>query len=219
MVVAGLWRGDEDVVTRRRRPVLVGTVVAGLVMALAGCNGSDPAADSTTTVDVAVPTPTAASAAAASATTTTPNPGMSADEIAVRNLIDQEAVEWAAALDPPDPNRPGLLALNTGDARTRIVAALTERQKKGQFSRREGGGPVPHKTDAVDFENADTAIVFECTIDDRVLRNSAGDVIDDSVESSIQRTTVVREADGAWRVARREVKNSVPTRNLCPHVR
>ena len=78
-------------------------LIAGLALALVACSGSAPAAGPTSTV--AEPAPVTTSQA--SAVTTTPKAGMSADEIAVRNLIDREAAEFAAALDPPDPPAPG----------------------------------------------------------------------------------------------------------------
>jgi hypothetical protein len=212
-----LLRQEEDHVVvggTRIRAVIAG--LAGLFVVVA-CNGAEPTAETSTTLPVTVPAPTTATTSLASAVTTIPKPGMTADEIAVRNVIDLEAAEFAAALDPPDPSRPTLLALNTGDAKARTIAAITSMRDKGEFSRRDGGGPVPHKTDSVVFENPNTAIVAECVIDDRVRRNSAGGVVDDSVVSSIQRTTVSRE-DGGWRINRRETKETVPTRNLCPHV-
>ena len=89
----------------------------------------------------------------------------------------------------------------------------------GEYSRREGGGPVPHRTDSVVFEGPNTAIAFECVIDDRIRRKTATDeVVNPTVTSSVRRTTVIREADGPWRISHRETKDSVPTRNLCPHV-
>jgi hypothetical protein len=201
------------------------TARLGLV-ALAGCLSmaaackSDDATPTTTAATVVEPTAVAPTTTLLGSTVTTkPKPGMNPDEIAVRNVIDMEAAEFAAALDPPDPNRPGLLALNTGAARAKRVEVITGFRDRGEYANRQAGGAVPHKTDIVDFENPNTAVAYVCFIDDAVTRKIGTDEVVDPTVSSVRfRTRVVREADGAWRISSREELQSLPTKNACPDV-
>jgi hypothetical protein len=144
---------------------------------------------------------------------------MSADEIAVRNVLDIENAEFSAALDPPDPSRPGVLALNTGAALVKRVEVISGLRDRGQYSRRDAGGPIPHKTDLIDFESPVAAVAYECYVDDRVTRKvGSNEVVDLTVTSVRFRTRLIREADGAWRISSREDLESYPTRNACPDV-
>jgi hypothetical protein len=191
-----------------------------LSMATATACKSDDATPTTTgatVVEATTAAPTTTSLA--STATTKPKPGMNPDEIAVRNVLDVEAAEFAAASDPPDPNRSGMLALNTGAARDKRVEVITGLRDRGEYSRRAGGGTVPHKTDGVDFENTNTAVAYECYVDDRVRRKIGTDeVVNATVTSTRLRTRVIREADGAWRISSRESLESLPTSNACPNV-
>jgi hypothetical protein len=112
-----------------------------------------------------------------------------------------------------------LLALNTGAALAKRVEVVTDSRNKGEYSRREGGGATPHKTNVVDFEGPNAAVAYVCFVDDRIARKIGTDEIVDAVVSSVrQRTRIIRESDGVWRISSRENLESYPTRNACPDV-
>jgi hypothetical protein len=205
------WGGSRTV-------ALIAVVGAALVGG--ACSGDPNATPSTETATTAVPAaepPAPTTTTAGSTVTTRPlRPDMSADEIAVRNVVDVFAVESTRAYEDPDPDHPGVNAVTTGDFKTVMRDGLAKYRAKGAYFRRDGGGVNPHRTEDVTFENPSMASVVECHIDDR-LEYKKGDpnVVNPQVESMHFQTKVYKEQDGQWRLGYRTLQGKVPGKNEC----
>ena len=194
---------------RRGRLAAMCVIAAGLTASMAaGCSSGEGEASGTTTAVASTPVATEAptttgaptTTAAVAPVTTAPKAGMTADEIAVRNVLDQYYAEVALGSNPPDPDRASLVNLLSGPFRGSVQELLRGARAKDQRAERRGGGPIRHRTESLDMRDINTAFAVECVIDDMVLYDSAGAVVDDEVTSYFTNTTVTRSSDGQWHV-------------------
>jgi hypothetical protein len=194
--------------------------VIGAAFVGGACSG-DPDATTPTETEAPPAPPTTAAAtittAVGSTVTTKPlRPDMSADEIAVRNVLDVYAAEEARVNAQPNPEDPVLNELVTGDFKESVRRGFLDDQAKQVYYRREGGGPNAHRTENVRFEAPDAAIAVECHIDDTfTYRQGEGAPIDSAVTSYRLETKVVRGEDGRWRLTFVTLTNKVPGKNEC----
>ena len=176
--------------TALRRAVLAITVTTAAV----ACNGGTPEAQPTTTAST--------STTAAPTTSTAPTslaPGSPEDKAAVLKVIDRYWEEIRSALDPPDPERPALMALLDGDARIRTHLHIRQFRDNGQYARRRSPGPNPHRSSSPEITD-DKAVVYECRLDDAIVYKSDGSVLNDEVGQEKYRTLLVRKG-GSWLIA------------------
>jgi hypothetical protein len=191
---------------------------AALLLAATACNGSG---ETSTTTTAAVPgttttAVTTTTSGVTSAITAPVGPNMKPDEVAVRNLLDVFAYEYAMALEASDPDRTTLLTTMASPYKEFIVDGLARDRAEGTYLRRPQGGVPPHRTNEVIFSDGTNAKAFECMVDDRFAYKRGVDQPTDTevVRRSFQ-TSVVRSADGQWRITNKESQTNDTTVGRC----
>jgi len=184
--------------------VVVGTIAIAVLAS--GCSSGTANSSSTTTVPTTpAPTTTARPASSAppdtsppaTATTIEPLAPTGTDEEQIRATIDTYWQEWLSALNPPDAERPGLLALVTGPQRDRDIRELQKMLALGQAGRLPAGTRFANRVLGVTI-TGDAAVALECVVDDGIrFEMATGRVVNDQVSTYIFSTALVR-SDGAW---------------------
>jgi hypothetical protein len=171
------------------------------------CKGGDETTQTTAEPTTAAPTTAEVTTTTPAASTVTTAPvfaNMSADEVAVRNLLDIFLHEVTAAYENPGVERPGLVALLDGTYKPYLTGQLAKYSSEGQYFKRAGGGVPRHETleVAVNDPVPGSAVAIECLIDDRSeYRRGTDQPVDTSVSRLSFHTTATRGTDGQWRIS------------------
>lgn len=120
------------------------------------------------------------------------------DEAAVLATVDCYWSTILAANDPPDPQHPGFTSCFTGAALERSTT-LTEAHRARGERVTDPTGLERFGTRVVDRVDG-RLVVAECFIDDSVVVDAAGSIVDDSVKS-FDAEIIVRRTDDGWRVS------------------
>jgi hypothetical protein len=181
------------------RTACAGCLVVVGFASMACSDGEPSAGDPTTTAATAAP----ATTVAATTTTARPAPGSPEDAAAVIAHLRRDWEVLLALFGAPDPLSPELEVLETGEELEVNRGLLRQDAAKGHSSRRSSPGPYSVGFSDVAFDS-EFAFLYECVINDAVKYDSSGKILNDEVVAIEYRTSLQRQADGSWRVSKRE---------------
>jgi hypothetical protein len=172
-----------------------------------GCADERSSADDTTVPTTAAPPTTVAS------TTTSLVVGSAEDKAGITRTLDEYWNQFQLALDPPDPNRPELLAVANGDALAQARKLIGNFQANGWHGRRESAKPrvMRHTVEEV---NQVKAVAQSCVTDDATKFDRFETPIDTTVQVSRWSADLERAGDG-WIVTGQRLLRIEPEGNEC----
>ena len=120
------------------------------------------------------------------------------------------------ALNPPNPDHPQLLAVESGKALEYTQQLIRRYQERNRTARRRKPGPQQHSNSVTVTGN--TAVASECVIDDLIQYDASDTPVDTDISSVVFNTTLHRTPDG-WNVVDRQRSGSpVKGTKLCEHL-
>jgi hypothetical protein len=185
----------------RRRIASLALASAVIGSTATACTSDNPPDAQTTTTSApttAAPTTTATTIAP---TPTSLVPGSPEDKAAVGRTIDKFWEELNRSTDPPNPERPELLALVAGAEKIRVGVNIQKLRTENHHSRRVASGASPHRSSEPEVDG-DKAVLTECAIDDRILYDSQGKVLNTDVVPYAYETHLER-SEGGWIITQR----------------
>lgn len=172
--------------------------VLGLLVVAACSSGGGSAAGTTTT--------SFTSTTLATTTTTSPEDAVKAAYLAYWKMVDRIAAAPNGD-DPEIPERtvdPRLTATREAFATSAVAGETTKTPQNALYKH------VVQSVQIVDM----SAVVIDCTIDDQVVFDRDGNIIDNAITTKEYRVTLVAMADG-WKVKELEVTKRRPGVQVC----
>jgi hypothetical protein len=189
---------ERSRLTTRRRPgqlLGLGLVLAVIVAACGGDDGSDEAEGATST--------SAPTTEASSPSTTSDPEAIERQAVIDAYLAAAEAAREASAPPVPNPDLPALMATHVDPMLEQRQGVFRGLRANGWAIRYPPDSKLRVEVETVEFDGDDVAILEVCAVDDgeRIVVRT-GEVLASGV-ATVEVTAAMRRVDGVWKLAER----------------